>query len=44
MWIKFGLVCSLAEELVMAAQAVEMGKGLQRELAALQDNYEQAGS
>ncbi|BDA43326.1 TATA element modulatory factor at C-terminar half [Coccomyxa sp. Obi] len=32
---------SLAEELVMAAQAVEMGKGLQRELAALQDNYEQ---
>ncbi len=26
----------------MAAQAVEAGKGLQRELTSLQDNYEQA--
>lgn len=33
--------CSLAEELVSAAQAAEAGKGLQRELASLQEEFKQ---
>ena len=35
------LICSLAEELVTAAQAVESGKGLERKLSTLQIEYTQ---
>lgn len=35
---------SLAEELVTAAQAVEAAKTTQRELSALLERFEQAGS
>ena len=34
------LICSLAEELVTAAQAVESGKGLERKLSSLQTEYD----
>ncbi len=37
--LKVALMCSLAEELVMAAQAVESGKGLERKLSSLQTEH-----
>ena len=35
------MTCSLAEELVTAAQAVESGKGLERKLSSLQTEFNQ---
>ena len=37
--LKGALMCSLAEELVTAAQAVESGKGLERKLSSLQAEH-----